>query len=539
MARNDVYRYRGAKYINSNTNPDRKPYSEVSFSTLRRMAVAYPIARACINRRIRQITGLQWEISTIDEIDGENGNEEAIKTITEFFKHPTGPKSRTRQLLTVMVDDILTLDAVCLEKSKLLNGEFNPTGGLIPVDPTTIALRVEESGATPLPPEPAYAQIIQGHIVDEFTTDEMVYDMLGARSYSPYGLAPLESLILQVESAIRGALYNLNYLRESNVPEGIVTLPDDVATTTDAVREWQEWFDAICAGDSQMMHRLKIMPGGSEYVPTKKPEDMAFERFELWLLQQTCAVFDVPPQDIGITYQVNKSTGEQQNDLSKERGLQPLANILKEVFDGLIQFEMGYPNLQFNWMNLSPVDRKEEVEVAEKEINMGALSVDEYRIAQGLEPIGLEAYVKGGGTPILVSDLINGTVPGQQQFDANGKPVDPNAGKDKTKPDDSKKKGELMETEQDDLEQQDIKAWRKCIYTDIALDRPLRKNFVSEYIKSDTRKLIQEGLEGVSNKLQAKLFFDQFLDKDVRSAMKMLKIAENMRRIEHAYIADE
>src|SRR3990167_6096172 len=227
-----------------------------------------------------------------------------------------GHKTRLRELLTIIVDDTLTIDAVTFEISRLRGGKFQ---NLVPVDPTTIALKVTETGATPEPPDPAYVQIIGGRNIAEFTTDEMIYEAMGNRSYSPYGFAPLESLILQAEAALRGTLYNLNYFRENNVPEGFITLPTEVAQNKVQVEEWQMWFDSIVAGDQRMTHRLKILPGGAEYIAAKKPEDMAFEKFELWLLQQTCAVFDVPPQDIGITYQVNKSTAESQSSLSLER----------------------------------------------------------------------------------------------------------------------------------------------------------------------------------------------------------------------------
>lgn len=519
--------YRYPNRVNQQNDPERKPGSDVPFSFLRRMAQVYPIARACINRRIRQITQLQWDITTIDEIDDEEGNEEAIKQIKEFFKHPTGHGSRMRKMLTTMIDDILTVDAVCFEVQGTRGGGFYK---LIQIDPTTIALRVTDTGDTPEPPDTAYEQIIAGTKIAEFTTDEMIYDFMGSRSMTPYGLAPLESLILQVEAALRGTLYNLNYFRESNVPEGFLTLPESVAKNKEQVDQWQTWFDALMAGDPRFQHRLKILPEGAVYTPAKKPEDMAFERFELWLLQQTCAVFDVPPQDIGITYQVNKATGETQAHLSIERGLVPLANFIKEIFDDIIQNRMGMENLQFIWHDVNPVDRKEEVEIAEKEINMGVLSGDEYRIEHGREPIGLEHYV-AGKTPILVKDIISGKAQedkekAQAQFTEDNEEVD-------EVQDPEKKESEKEQEQKIRLESLALRKWRNCLYNDVKLGRPLRKHFKTNDIDKETYTLIQERIPTLKSFMDVKLFFDQFLDPEVKASMTLLKFSRELKELEH------
>lgn len=533
MRRNESLRFRNIDRVNSQSDPDRKYNGDVPFSYMRRMAQLYPIARACINRRIRQITALEWDITTIDEKDQEKNDDPTIKVVKDFFKRPFGNKTRLRELLTMMVDDVLTVDATAFELQRTRGGEFL---NLVQIDPTTIALRVTEQGATPTPPDIAYEQIIGGQKIAEFTTDELIYEFMGNRSYSPYGVSPLESLIIQVESALRGALYNLNYFKENNIPEGFITLPDDVVANKDRVEEWQMWFDSIMAGDARTIHRLKILPGGSEYTPAKKPEDMAFERFEMWLLQQTCMMFDVPPQDIGITYQVNRATGESQGNLGKEKGLLPLGNFIKEIFDDLIQVTMMMPDLQFMWVNINPVDRLQEVEVAEKEIQMGTLGVDEWRTEQGREPLGLDPYVMTSSGPLLVKDIVAGTVgPGADakradMIAAQPKP-EPFGGGNKNEIDQSKKSKEDLED--DALEISDIRKWRKVIYNDIEFGKELRLYFPSQYIRPEVHKEIEEKLKYVSTKEQAKIVFEEYLDPDIRASMILLGHASNLRKLEN------
>lgn len=495
-------RYSVPMNYNMNASTDNRIHSTVPFSYLRRMATNYPIARACINRRIRQMTQLDWEITTVNEIENEIGYENTIKAVSQMFKSPMGFKTRFRELINILVDDTLTLDCISFEYQKNRGGELL---NLVPVDPATIVLRVDEQGGTPLPPEVAYAQYIGGQKIAEFTTDEMLYETYSARSYSPYGLAPLESLILQVESALRGTMYNLAYFKESNVPEGFITLPEEIANSQEEIRQWQEWFDLLMAGDIRFQRRLKILPGGSDYQAAKKPEDMAFERFEMWMLQQTCAVFDVQPQDIGITYQVNKATGEVQQEVGKERGLYPLAGYIKEIFDSIIQEELELTELQFVWIDLNPTNAKDEIDVAEREIRIGALSVDEYRQEHGREPIGLGHAIYTGTGVQLVEDVLTG-------------------------------ESEFEEEKEDKEMDEDLRRWRKCVYNDLAKGKPIRTRFKSDFIDKETHDEISRSLKGVHSKLQAKYLFDQYLDEEIKTSMKLLKVASKMREVENASI---
>lgn len=517
LERNEAYRFAMPGRINAQTNPDRKVGSDISFGSLRRMAQLYPIARACINRRIRQITQLGWDITTVDDVEGEEGFETQIDVVKQFFKQPMGHKTRLRELLTLMVDDVLTLDAVCFELQRTRGKDFMH---LIPVDPATIALKVTETGATPEPPEDAYRQIIQGTVVAEFTTDEMIYEAMGNRSYNPYGFAPLESLIIQAESAIMGAIYNLSFFKEGNVPAGFLTLDEKQVVTKTQVEEYQMWFDALVAGDPRFFHRLKVLPGGSTYTPAQKPEDMAFERFELWLAGQTCAVFDVQPQDIGLTIDINKATAKSQSEIGRERGLVPLANFIKEIFDDLIQTDLGFENLQWQWTDINPVNKKEEADIAAIEIGMGAKSVDEYRISQGLEPVGLGAYIKNGNQIVLVDDIVTGKYSATQEQNQEGN----------EEPEDKTEDPEKMELAE-------LKKWRKALYNDLDKGRAFRTEFPSKWIHPETHKQIEEGLQGVSNRHQIKLLFDQFLDSEVKAAMELLKLSSEMRKLENAVSA--
>ena len=483
--------------MNWNQKPgkvQKRNETNIGQDKLRLFSVHYPVARACIDYLKDRVSELEWSIITKDQKD-EESSRARIDTIVEFLSHPygVGRRQRMKDLSKEVLEDALVLDAAVIYLEKTRGGELL---SLIPVDPVTIKLRVDEQGRTPLPPEIAYQQIIRGKVVAEMTTEEMLFVRRKPRTNSPYGLAPLESLVLQVESALRGEKHNLNYLKEGNDPEGFYTLDQDF--TPDQLKELQDNYDAMMAGGTPQRRRIKFMPKGT-YVPVKSPNDMAFEKFELWMLQQTCAVFGVPPQEIGFTYNVNRSTSETQAGTSLVRGIKPLSSFLADIFNEVIGTELKQPDLKLQWQDLDPRDERLEAEINNIYLSSGVKSIDEVRQDEGMKPIGADQpTVQTRFGPTLVSDVFN-----------------PPTEQDQT----------------DDNMVNEIRRWRKVVYNDLSNGKENLRKFESEMIDPDIYAEIESGLQYVKTKGQVYQLFKPFLSKEMIIKHKALKMAEELEDI--------
>lgn len=360
----------------------KKPDSSVPFDVLRKFSVTHEVSRAAINYRKRQIARLDWDIVTAED-DQTNLDETAAKEVKQFFKQIGGAGNKYRKFVNRLVEDLLVLDAVALYKQPTLGGKLYT---LLPVDATTIRLRVDDAGGTPLPPEIAYKQVIRGTVVAEYTTDEMIYDMMNPRTNSPYGLAPLESLMIIVSSSLKAGLANLAYLTDGNIPEGFFGVPKE--WTPQMIKEFQENWDAVMAGDEAATAKLKFTPEGS-YQPAKKMEDMAWNEFNHWLMTVTCALFDVDPNEIGFKPKAGlggKGMAEQASQTSDEKGLEPLAKFIEEIFTDVIQLDLGYENMAFHFTGLDQdKDAKLEAEVNEIRLRSGQVTLNELRTTDGLK----------------------------------------------------------------------------------------------------------------------------------------------------------
>lgn len=418
-----------------------KPHAAVPFSVLRRFSISYDVARACINARKRQLAQMDWKIVTIDD-DAVKDNTDRTHEVMNELKKVGGFNLSFRNLTDMIVEDLMVLDAVSLEKRSTLGGEAL---GLLPVDAATIKVRVDSSGRTPEPPEVAYQQILRGKIQAEFTAEEMFYGMLNPRTNTPYGLAPLETLVMTVNSALKSSLLNLEYMTEGNVPEGFYTVPKE--WTSKQIREFQEIFDSAIAGDGTATSRIRFMPEGS-YTPTHKVDDMRYKEFSEWLMKITCSVFDVQPIEIG--FEPKQGLGgagfsQGQDIITNRKAIIPMANFLKDIWDDYIQNELGYTDLEFQYEGLEYKDAKMEAEVNEILIRSGQVTVDEIRQQQQKDPLGVDKpFVIGSPTFIDEESMAAKT---QAAADFKQRMVDG------AQPDTSNAKDEAADKAEDDAEE--------------------------------------------------------------------------------------
>lgn len=539
--------------ITTNSSPETRDFPRgVKHQTLRDFSRYYPILRACINYRKQQITQLDWGIAPIEVVVDKKQKEQYKKDaqlVKQFMKYPTGDKTMSfRTMMNKIIEDLLVLDAVAVYR------RTNRKGGLygyLPVDAATIELIMNEDGTTPLPPDHAYLQRINGVVKAELTIEEMIYKYLNPRTDSPYGMSPVESLVLVITTALKLGTWTLSYLTEGNVPEGFVELPKDIASDPSQLKQWQQAWDAMFSGNSMYQRKIKFLPEGMKWHPIKRQEDIQYERFEKWLLQNTCAAMAVPPQAIGFQFERGKGATEAEWEIGKERGLYPLALFFKELFDEMIQEDMKMPHLQFIWTNINPTNAKEESEVFGQLVRTGAVSVDEWRLSEGYEPIGLDHYLMTPVGPIFAKDFIKLSNEGATPFipetvrpaDVTGyKNVTENQAKQISQEARAEQKQGTKEPKPSDISSkiqkagsdeaiQELKRWKKAAANDLKVNREFR-DFRTEVIDHRTQKLIKQGLSSVNSRQELDELFNPFISQENQIISAMLDLYEDIKKIE-------
>src|SRR5262252_2073936 len=373
--------------VGYNTTYTPRSYESVGFDELRALAENHDITRLAIETRKDQIEKLEWTIRPRNEKRPAAGTASRIDELVDFWRKPNGEQPFATWLRETL-EDVLVLDAPAFEIRRNRSGAII---GLDVVDGATVKVLIDDTGRRPAPPAPAYEQIIHGRPWRLLTSDELIYAPRNPRSHKAYGFSPVEQILLTVNIGLRRQMMQLQHFTEGNVPPGLLNAPD--GWTAEQIRQFQEWFDAILAGNTGSRTRLVWGPSGARYQAFK--EAPYKDDFDEWLARIVCYAFSLPPT--AFTPQVNRATAQTPQEAAQEEGLAPLLGWVKRLIDGVIQDRMGHRDLEFAWSDVRPTDPTDQATILSNYVRDGIYTLNEARAVLGLDP------VEGGEQPMFLT----------------------------------------------------------------------------------------------------------------------------------------
>ncbi len=390
----------------------------VSFNQLRGLADGYDLLRLVIETRKDQIEAFDWEIVPKEKADSADAMKDDIKRVTEFLEMPD-KEHNWPQWLRMQIEEVLVTDALTVYPRLTRGGDLY---ALELVDGATIKRVLDITGRTPLPPDPAYQQILKGIPAVDYSRDQLVYKVRNPRVFKSYGYSPVEQVITTVNIALRRQLSQLDFYTQGNVPEALAQVPKE--WTMKQIQEFQLWWDSVMEGNQAARRKMRFMPDLAKIV---FPKDAVLkDEYDEWLARIVCFAFSISPS--ALIKQVNRASGEQMADTAKEEGLMPLLRFMEAHFTYLVQRYMGAPGLKFQFKVVNRVAPLQQAQIHEIYNRMKALTADEVREDLDRDALTPEQREAAFPTPIT---------PG---FDAQGNPVPlelgpdgkPMPGKDKT-----------------------------------------------------------------------------------------------------------
>src|SRR6266436_529672 len=384
--------------VGYNTIYTPRSYEAIGFDELRALAESHDITRLAIETRKDQIEKLEWTIKPRDDRRPAADARPRIERLTEFWRNPDGEQPFATWLREAL-EDVLVLDAPAFEIRRNRGGDVI---GLDIVDGSTIKVLMDDTGRRPQPPAPAFEQIIHGRPWRLLTSDELMYLPRNPRPHKAYGFSPVEQIVVTVNIGLRRQVMQLQHFTEGNVPPGLLNAPD--GWSPEQIRQFQEWFDSILAGNTGTRTRLVWGPSGAKYQAFK--EAPYKDDFDEWLARIVCYAFSLPPT--AFTQQVNRATAQTAQEAALEEGLAPLLGWVKRLIDGVIQTRMGYVDLEFAWSNTRPTDPKDQATILGSYVKDGIYSLNEARDILGMRPVegGDEPMFSTTNGPVLLSGLV-------------------------------------------------------------------------------------------------------------------------------------
>jgi HK97 family phage portal protein len=320
-------------------------------------------------------------------------------TVKDFLSHPNDTQTSFESFLKLLVDDILTFDAGVIIKN--LNNAGSSLAELYTLPGHEVKLVKNTDGSTPKPPSAAYLWTPTGIDTEPvpFTNDELVY-IVDNPQHSGYGMSPLEVAIFIIVASLYAENYNLDFLKHSNIPPGILSLGAGV--DEDTRKTFQTMWDAEINMKGGL-HRILFAAGSDnmKLIPLKNltNKDMQLMEYLKWTLSIKCMAYQISPQDIGFTQDFHRTTSEVQKEISKTRGLKNLLSLSSSYINQeVVKAAWPFKDVKFKWLDVDLEDAKEQSEIDNTDLRNGVISINERREAIGAKPIdgGDEHFVYSG-----------------------------------------------------------------------------------------------------------------------------------------------
>lgn len=356
--------------VNQRTRP--RTDEPVSFEQMRGLADGYDLLRLVIETRKDQVAKLKWQIKTKDD---KKQPDARCESITQFLACPD-QEHTWDDWLRMLLEDLFVLDAPAIYPRMTNGGQLY---ALEPIDGSTIKRVIDAHGRTPLPPEPAYQQILKGIPAVDYSRDELIYKPRNPRTHKVYGYSPVEQIIMTVNIALRRQLNQLSYYTEGNTPNLVFGVPDN--WNPDQIRQFQDWWDVLCSGETK--HKARFVPGG--VTPHDTKAGALKDEFDEWLARVVCFAFSINPTP--FIKQQNRATADNAHTQALEEGLAPVMAWIKSLIDLVIVRYFGAADLEFAWAEEEAQNPLEQAQVAQIYVTAKVLHPDEVRADLGRPPL--------------------------------------------------------------------------------------------------------------------------------------------------------
>ena len=372
------------------------PKSEIEgqgpgFLLLREFSVAWDMLRIVIETVKDRLCEADWEIRLVRKkgedqkgYKSRSGSDPRLQKLTQFFKYPDG-MTPWKTWVRPFLEDMLVIDAASIYLERDVKRRI---ANLRVIDGGTIGRMLTDQGFTPPFPQVAYQQVLYGMPAFDLTVNDLLYAMRNPRTNRRYGLSPVEQIMVTIAIGLNRQKFQLDYYTSGNMPEALVFMPQDLPLQR--VKETQEWFDSILAGDLAKRRRLTFLPGYGTNKEGARPnivfpkEVLLKDAMDEWLFQAVAYALGTTPQ--AMLRMMNRATAQQSAESSEEEGLLPKLGWIQDQMNLVIQRHMQFADIEFAWAQQTEVDIDKQATVDKTYVSIGVKTINEIRERLGDDP---------------------------------------------------------------------------------------------------------------------------------------------------------
>jgi len=354
----------------------------VSYTALQAVYKKESWVRACIDVITRTATSNGYRLLAEDTAELIDPRSKEFSPIINLLAQPN-PNDTLEEILAEICIDLHIYGDAYLE---IVRDNKGSPVAIYNVYAPSIRVKVDAHGTVL-----GYVQKPMGILsgksnVVNFEANEIAHFRLPNPGNEVYGLSPIESLDIVIETDLYAQDYNLHFFKNHAVPRLHVDLAN---CTLPQLKRTREYFAHEIKG-AKNAHKTMITEGGAKVTAIgTSPNDMEFLKQRKFSRDEICSVFGVPPMKLGIFEDVNRASSKEADKSFKSEKVIPLQRMIAKKFNSTIikEFDKIGDKVKFGFIEIDLRDAKEQADIDKIDIESGVLTKDEVRKKRGLPPL--------------------------------------------------------------------------------------------------------------------------------------------------------
>lgn len=395
-----------------------------------------PYVEMCISTIIDEIKSIEWDIVPEDGME-DQADESEIEHIKNFYMNPnTNDEDFNEVFVEMPVRDMLEVNTGIWNKIYNLKLEMVEVvardGATFTVNPDIHGMFTnradiliphnivpDNAHAQHLNPfndikesrvrnEAAYFQYgwLAGPMPVPFGKREIVFLEKMKRTDDHYGYSPVQVLEKSLQMLIYMIESDLDYFNQNNVPKGIIGLDGSDIDEIEAFKE--QWYENQRTRDEfgnmkKMMHKVPITNRTPNFTRIEfSASEMQLIEKQKWYTKMVWACFGCTATELGYTEDSMGSANQiVQSKVFRKKGINPVLRKLESGHNHGIIPEFGYVGFfktksgkkiekqkyKFVYKKFDVDEEKQKYELYKMQTESGLKTINEIRIAEGLEEV--------------------------------------------------------------------------------------------------------------------------------------------------------
>lgn len=361
-----------------------------------------------LNTMKKEVGIIDWEVCVEDE-ESEEDNNSDVKLCTDFFSRMNQEGDDVNDLYSEMITDVGEIDAGVLVKvfstdsyemkqvpvmddlGNIVGTELRPV--LKPLGQRKLVQVRSADGSSFLKQIDVWKRLQAYYQYSfknprtnpvRFEPDEVIYYQMNKKSYSLYGFSAVQSIQQVLEVLIQSTRWNKEFFKNNAIPDGIIALPN---ANKESMKAFENMWNAKVKGKPHkvIFHNTDAKFSGF----MQKATDMEWLEGQKWYFHLVFGVFGVSPVEAGFHENVNQGNQAGQERVTVKNAIKPYLKLNEKMMSKLISEILQKENhgLVFRYKAKDHAEEQIEHEQDMLEINVGALTINEFRKKNGLDPV--------------------------------------------------------------------------------------------------------------------------------------------------------